>query len=55
VFGIARVTISDIMRIAANWGQPASGDNAQLDLVLDGTIDVQDVSALAGHWRGTWP
>ena len=53
--GIAQVRISDIMRIAAQWGQSASGDNAQLDLVLDGIIDVQDVSALAGHWRGTWP
>lgn len=53
--GITRVTISDIMLVAANWGQPATGGNAQLDLVLDGTIDVQDVSALAGHWRGTWP
>ncbi len=55
VFGIARVTISDIMLLAAHWGQPASGSNAQLDLVLDGIIDVQDVSALAEHWRGMWP
>ena len=54
-FGIARVTISDIMLIAAHWGQPATGDNAQLDLVADGIIDVQDVSAMAEHWRGTWP
>jgi len=53
--GIAHVKIPDIMGIAVNWGQPAGGGNAQLDLVPDGIIDVQDVSALAEHWRGTWP
>lgn len=54
-FGIVRVRIDDIMRVAANWGEPATGGNAQLDLVPDGIIDVQDVSVLAEHWRGTWP
>ena len=53
--GITQVRVSDIMRVAADWGQPATGGTAQLDLVLDGIIDVQDVSALAEHWRGTWP
>jgi len=54
-FGIAQVRTSDIMAVVANWGQPATGSTAQLDLVPDGIIDVQDVSALAEHWRGTWP
>lgn len=53
--GIARVRVDDIMRVAANLGDPAAGGNAQLDLVPDGIIDAQDVSALAEHWRGTWP
>ena len=53
--GIARVRISDIMAVVANWGQPTSGGNEQCDLVPDGVIDVQDISVLAEHWRGTWP
>lgn len=55
MIGIAQVRVPDIMRVAARWGEPAAGGNEQLDLVPDGIIDVQDVSALAEHWRGTWP
>jgi len=53
--GIACVTVQHIMAVVAHWGQPASGGNEQYDLVPDGIIDIEDVMALAAHWRDAWP
>jgi hypothetical protein len=49
------VTVQHIMAVVAHWGQPASGGNEHYDLVTDGIIDIQDVLALASHWREAWP
>ena len=47
--GDCRVTVSDIMQVAARWGQAGGAE----DVNNDGTVDVADVQQVAGQWRET--
>jgi hypothetical protein len=53
--GTTCVTVQHIMTVVAHWGQPAGGGSECYDLVADGSIDIQDIQAVASHWREAWP
>ena len=53
--GDCRVTVIDIMQVAARWGltDQDAGWDARYDLVGNGVIDIYDVQQVAGQWRET--
>jgi hypothetical protein len=45
------VNFGDFTLLAQQWGQ--TGTSLGADIVINGTIDIDDLAAIAEHWLGT--